>query len=116
VPKSTTEISPASDLWDFIVEARVFSIFYGNYRKKPWKYLLGQFLNRFASSHLKLLRVMNWDDGEFVVKSWKDRAFLNIEYVCPIDKIDAAVDTITEVFDDARRRSMDLLFLLLVVI
>jgi hypothetical protein len=106
VPKSTTECCPSSDIWDFIVECRVFSIFYGNYEKKPWKYLLGHFLNKVVTSKMKLLQIMDWDEGEFVVKSWKDRAFMNIEYVCPIEKIDQAVETVTEVFDDYRRKGI----------
>jgi FAD/FMN-containing dehydrogenase len=35
-------------------------------------------------------KVMTWDEGEIIIKVWKDRAFLNCEYQVPIENADAA--------------------------
>jgi len=105
IQKSVSAISSRSDFFDFMVECRVFAIFYGNFTKKPWKYLLGVIFNILVG-HAKILQIMDWDEGEYVVKAWKDRAFLNIEYCCPIKNIDAAIAIIIKTFDDARKKGI----------
>eukprot|EP00299_Pterocystis_sp_00344_P018997 c9461_g1_i1.p1 GENE.c9461_g1_i1~~c9461_g1_i1.p1 ORF type:complete len:534 (+),score=119.90 c9461_g1_i1:44-1603(+) len=88
-------------LVDFIVECWVYS--YKPGPKKFFKALVGRFAH-FATTfspavHALIadsIKVLTWQDGEIMVKSFKDRAFLNCEYSVPLHNINQACRMINE--------------------
>jgi L-gulonolactone oxidase len=89
---------------DYLTECWLYSHKPGP--KKWHKYAIGALINwlsinmpwlhGFISGSVKIL---TWDDGEIMVKSFKDRAFLNCEYSLPLHNIDSACYAIADLFE-----------------
>jgi len=89
------------NLFDFVAEFvdQCFAIGMNELNaERFWlKYRLGR-LFRFLAQYptfVKLLskermKMMTWDDGETLVKVWKDRAFASFEFHVPVENCDAA--------------------------
>eukprot|EP00300_Choanocystis_sp_HF-7_P017943 c19885_g1_i3.p2 GENE.c19885_g1_i3~~c19885_g1_i3.p2 ORF type:complete len:238 (-),score=44.82 c19885_g1_i3:112-825(-) len=94
-------------LMDFLVESWMY--YHKPGKRKFWKRSFGWAIDRIMGLSPQLfgfavstVKILEWDDAEITVKSWKDRALLNCEFAIPIDKVDQINATILRLISEFR--------------
>jgi len=108
---------PTLNFFDFVTEFvdECFAIGMNEINKDRfwWKYRLGLlfgFLVQYPffvkTLSKERIKVMTWDDGEVVVKVWKDRAFASFEFHVPVELADKAHSKFLELGQEFREKGI----------